>query len=165
MQRLSISLNLDELTLKRLSALQARFALACQATYKVAAGHNCFSRVALHHLAYRPVREAFADLGAQLVSNTIYVVSAAARGGVDKLKPESFGATLPVVLDRKTVSLSKNQLSLFTLEGRLRLNLKISVEVQELFESSELKEIHLQPNTKGFALVFFVKSVQPEMTF
>lgn len=165
MQRLSIALNLDESSFKRLSALQARFALACQATYKVATGYNCFSRVALHHLAYRPVREAFKDLGAQLVSNTIYLVSAAARGGADKLKPELFGSTLPVVLDRKTVSLSKNQLSLFTLEGRLRLNLKISLEVQELFESGELKEIHLQPNAKGFALVFFVKSVQTEVLF
>ena len=160
MQRLSIPLNLDEPGLKRLLALQVRFAQACQATYRVAVDHNCFSRVALHHLAYKQVREAFADLGAQLVSNAIYVVSATAKGGTYRLKPESFGAKLPVVFDRKTVSVSRNQISLFTLEGRLRLNLEISPEVQELFEGSELKEIHLQRNTKGFALVFFVKSLQ-----
>jgi hypothetical protein len=74
------------------------------------------------------------------------------------LKPEAFGDSLPVVLDRRTVSLTNGQLSLFTLEGRLRLNLKISPEVQQLFEGGELKEIHLQRGAQGFSLVFFVKS-------
>ena len=158
MQRLSIPLNLDEPGLRRLSALQARFAQACQATYQVATSHSCFSRIALHHLAYKPVREAFADLGAQLVSNAIYVVSAAAKSNPGQLKPESFGAALPVVLDRRTVSLTNGQISIFTLEGRLRLNLRISAEVQQLFEGGELKEIHLQRGAEGFSLVFFVKS-------
>ena len=158
MQRLSINLNLDQQGTDRLSALQARFAQACLATHGVASQHNCFSRVALHHLAYKPVREAFADLGAQLVSNAIYVVSAAAKNGAQALKPEAFGDSLPVVLDRRTVSLTNGQLSLFTLEGRLRLNLKISPEVQQLFEGGELKEIHLQRGAQGFSLVFFVKS-------
>ena len=167
MQRLSIPLNLDEPGLKRLLALQARFAQACQATYRVAADHNCFSRVALHHLAYKQVREAFADLGAQLVSNAIYVVSAAAKGGTDRLKPESFGGALPVVLDRRTVSLANGRLSIFTLEGRMKIQIQVSEELEASIRSLSLKEALLERRDQaqpGFSLTFFFKNVQAHAT-
>ncbi len=163
MQRLSIPLKLDEPGLKRLSALQARFAQACQATYKVAADHNCFSRVALHHLAYKSVREAFTDLGAQLVSNAIYVVSAAAKGGSDNLKPELFGRAMPVVLDRRTVSLTNGQLSIFTLEGRLKIQIRINPKLEQTIRNSTLKEALLERRDARFFLTFFLKHADQQV--
>ena len=163
MKRLSISLNLDETGLKRLSALQARFAQACLATYEVALANNCFSRVALHHLAYKHVREAFADLGAQLVSNAIYVVSAAMKGGSDKLKPESFSQTMPVVLDRRTVSLTNGQLSIFTLEGRLKIQIRINPKVEQTIRNSTLKEALLECRDARFFLTFFLKHADQQV--
>ncbi len=162
MQRLSIPLTLDESGLKRLSALQVRFAQACRATYEVAYANSCFSRVPLHHLAYKPVREAFADLGAQLVSNAIYVVSSAAKGGSDRLKPESFSHAMPVVLDRRTVSLTNGQLSIFTLEGRLRIQVRIRPELEQTIRNSTLKEALLERRDAQFFLTFILKHAEQQ---
>ena len=104
-----------------LSELQSELAKACNLIVPFARDNRCWNRVALHHLAYYPVREA-TNLGSQMVCNAIKAVADAYK--VLKLKKSDdipairFRETGSVHFDAWTYRLKDDAVSLYTLRGR-----------------------------------------------
>lgn len=153
---------------KSLGALQQLFADACNYLSPIARANRCWNRVALHHLAYKELRERFPQLGSQMACNVIYSVCRAAR--VIYQHPDSqwnvgknptaslpllhFLPESPVYFDRHTLSLKDGRLSLFTLEGRMHFQLDLSAEMQKRFREERLREIALRRHGKAYVLHF-----------
>ena len=141
----------------RLLALQALFAQACNALAPLVRDKRCWNRVTLHHLAYKSLREQFPQLGSQMACNVIYSVSRTsrhvfqhplspfhlARFAGKNLPLLSFADNCPVYFDRHTLSVKDQQLSMFTLDGRMKFQLALSVEAEAAFRGNKLKEIVL----------------------
>lgn len=104
-----------------LSDLQSEFAKACNLIVPFARDNRCWNRVALHHLAYYPVREA-TELGSQMVCNAVKAVADAYKvlklSRHDDVPVISFRETGSVHFDARTYRLTDDAVSLYTLEGR-----------------------------------------------
>ena len=165
---LRIPLNTSPEQRQRLLELQHEFARACNALAPVVQETRIWNRVALHHLAYRKLRESFPGIGSQMACNAIYSVSRAARlvfqtpGSpfhhtlmVDKPLPRlQFLETAPVYFDRHTLSIKAGQASLYTLDGRMRFQLALQPEQEAAFHQRKLLEASLQRRGEGFELQF-----------
>lgn len=144
---LRIPLNATPDQVERLHALQVGFAKVCNAIAPVVQQTKVWNRVALHHLTYRQLREQFPEMGSQMVCNAIYSVSRTgrlvyqhpaspfnlARLGDKPLPLLQFADTLPVYFDRHTLSVKAGQLSMFTLDGRMRFELALRPEDEASF--------------------------------
>lgn len=154
---------------QRLQALQQAFAQACNLLAPVVQQHRCWNRVALHHLAYRQLRQAVPQLGSQMVCNAIYSVCRAARLvyqhpaspfhvsrlGQRALPLLRFADDAPVYFDRHTLSVRPEGLSMFTLDGRLRFDLSLPPQLLQAFGVLRLREIVLNGQPDGsYALTF-----------
>jgi len=101
--------------------LQAEFAKACNLIVPFARDNRCWNRVALHHLAYYPVRET-TNLGSQMVCNALKAVADAYK--VLKLKKSDevptigFKSTGSIHFDARTYSIKEKAVSLYSLTGR-----------------------------------------------
>jgi hypothetical protein len=131
--------------------------------------------VALHHLHYRALRAQFPALGSQMVCNAIYAVSKMARLIYQHpqspfnpaLKPGAalpllrFADSCPVYFDRHTLSIKPGQLSLFTMDGRMRFDLTLEPEKLAVFEQAKLREIVLNERLdKVFELSFHLDTTE-----
>lgn len=151
-----------------MQALQAVFAEVCNALAPVVQQNRCWNRVTLHHLTYHALREQFPQIGSQMVCNAIYSVSRTCRlvlqgpnspwnvaknptAPIPRLK---FLPGSPVYFDRHTLSLKENQLSMYTLDGRMRFKLDLKPEDQGYFHQCKLREIVLSMTPKGYQLAF-----------
>lgn len=161
----------------RLLALQAAFARLCNALAPIVRDTRCWNRVALHHMAYKRLREQFPDIGSQMVCNAIYSVCRAsrlvyqhpkspfnvARLGERPLPLLRFADNCPVYFDRHTLSLKAGQLSMYTLDGRIRFQLSLRSEDEAAFHTQKLREIVLsQRGDGGFELLFSFAAVDGE---
>ena len=171
---LSVPLDAAPEQKSRLQALQLAFAQVCNALAPVVQQSHCWNRVALHHLMYRQLRERFPVMGSQMVCNAIYSVSRAARlvyqhpgspfcvgrggaAGTDVPLPRLvFLPSAPVFFDRHTLSMKQNQLSMYTLDGRMRFQLTLPAEQVALFERSRLREVVLSSRPDGQFVLAFV---------
>ncbi|MBX9935677.1 hypothetical protein [Giesbergeria anulus] len=172
---LRIPLNAAPEQVQRLQALQQGFAQVCNALAPLVQQTRIWNRVALHHLAYRQLRERFPEMGSQMVCNAIYSVSRScrlvfqhpnspfhlARLGDKPLPLLRFADTCPVYFDRHTLSLKAGQLSMFTLDGRMRFQLVLRPEDETAFHASKLREIVLARRADGIYELSFVL-VDPE---
>ena len=154
---LSIPLDTSLEQVQRLLALQQGFAQVCNALAAVVQQTRVWNRVALHHLTYRQMREQFPQMGSQMVCNAIYSVSRTCRMvfqhpqspfhlsrlGDKPLPLLRFADSCPVYFDRHTLSLKAGQLSMFTLDGRMRFQLALGAEADEAFQKRKLREIVL----------------------
>ena len=152
----------------RLLALQQAFAQVCNALAPLAQQTSCWNRVALHHMAYKRLRQQFPGLGSQMVCNAIYSVSRscrliyqhpkspfnAVRIAGKPLPKLQFLPQAPVYFDRHTLSLKDGQVSMFTLDGRMRFNLALSPENETRFRTGKLREIVLTSQAGPFSLSF-----------
>lgn len=157
----------------RLSALQTAFAEVCNALAPVVQQTRCWNRVGLHHLAYRSLRERFPQVGSQMVCNAIYSVSRTCRlvlqhpaspFNVAKLpgKPLpllKFLPSAPVYFDRHTLSIKAGQLSMYTLDGRMKFQLDLKPEDEQRFQQQKLREIVLAHGGQGYRLSFTFSDV------
>ena len=179
---LRIPLETTPAQVQRLLQLQQGFAQLCNALAPLVQQTRVWNRVALHHLAYRQLREAFPQMGSQMVCNAIYSVSRTCRLvfqspssplHLDKLGDRPlpllrFGANSPVYFDRHTLSIKAGQLSMFTLDGRMRFELALAPEVQQRFAQQKLREVVLQQGqasasgVPSFALVLLLVDHQQE---
>jgi hypothetical protein len=155
--------------LARLQALQLGFAQLCNALAPLVQSTRVWNRVALHHLAYRQLREQFPNMGSQMVCNAIYSVSRTCRmvfqhqGSplhLDKLgdKPLPllrFADSCPVYFDRHTLSLKNGVLSMFTLDGRMRFQLSLASGIEERFQTQKLHEVVLSRQANGTFMLSF----------
>jgi len=133
-----------------LSALAAEFAAACNAIVPFAVEHRCWNRVALHHLAYYPVREHLPLLGSQMVCQAIHRVANAykvlkANKGIAKDKPVPAITFRPtsVNFDQRTYTMKGDVLSLFTLSGRIKVPFACGKHQRNLLASGKAKEAKL----------------------
>jgi hypothetical protein len=154
----------------RLHALQQGFAQVCNALAPVVQQKRVWNRVALHHMAYRQLREQFPDMGSQMVCNAIYSVSRTcrivfqhpaspfhlSRLGDRPLPLLRFADTSPVYFDRHTLSLKAGQLSMFTLDGRMRFQLALKPQDEALFHERKLREVVLARSAEGVYGLSFV---------
>ncbi len=156
---------------ERLCVLQAEFARVCNALAPMVRDTRCWNRVALHHMAYKGLREQFPAMGSQMVCNAIYSVSRSsrlvyqhptspfnlARWGDKPLPLLRFLDVSPVYFDRHTLSVKDGRLSMYTLDGRMRFHLALGPEDEAAFHGSKLREIVL--NREGgntFVLSFWL---------
>jgi hypothetical protein len=156
----------------RLLALQAAFAEVCNALAPTVRETRCWNRVALHHMAYKSLREQFPAMGSQMVCNAIYSVCRTSRLvyqhpkspfnltrlGNKPLPLLRFADNCPVYFDRHTLSLKDGQLSLYTLDGRMRFQLALRAEDEAAFHEKKLREIVLSRRSDGeFELAFWLE--------
>jgi hypothetical protein len=165
-----IPLNASPEQAQRLLALQAAFAQACNALAPLVQQTRVWNRVALHHLAYKSLREKFPNLGSQMVCNAIYSVSRASRQiyqhpnspfNLSRFEGRAlpllnFADTCPVYFDRHTLSVKDGKLSMYTLDGRMRFDLALAPAAEAAFHERKLREIVLSRNAQQkFELCFF----------
>lgn len=170
-QFLSISLNPTPEQFQRLCGLQEEFARVCNALAPMVRETRCWNRVALHHMAYKALREQFPALGSQMVCNAIYAVCRSSRliyqhpaspFNVERMEGRSlpllrFLDTNPVYFDRHTLSIKEGRLSMYTLDGRMRFYLALSAADEAAFHGSKLREVVLMRNGQGgFGLSFWL---------
>lgn len=159
---------------ERLEALQKGFAQVCNALAPLVQQTRVWNRVALHHLAYRQLREQFPEMGSQMVCNAIYSVSRTSRlvfqqpaspfflgtWGDRPLPTLRFSDTCPVYFDRHTLSIKAGQLSMFTLDGRMRFQLELREQDEQAFHLRKLREVVLARRADGvFELSFLFAEV------
>jgi hypothetical protein len=174
---LRIPLNTTAEQLARLLALQTAFAQVCNALAPVVQQTKVWNRVALHHLMYRNLRDRFPDMGSQMVCNAIYSVSRTcrmifqhpqsplnlARLGDKPLPLVRFADNCPVYFDRHTLSVKAGQLSMYTLDGRMRFALALKPEDEASFKEKKLREIVMSRRADGlFELSFLFSDTQDE---
>ena len=166
---LRIPLHVEPEQVQRLQALQTGFARVCNALAPLVQQTKVWNRVALHHLAYRQLREQFPEMGSQMVCNAIYSVSRTgrlvfqhpqspfnlARLGDKPLPLLRFADSCPVYFDRHTLSLKAGQLSMFTLDGRMRFQLSLDAQDEQRFHELKMREIVLAGSVmNGYTLTF-----------
>ena len=166
---LSIPLDTSPEQVQQLQALQQGFAQVCNAVAGVVQQTRVWNRVALHHLTYRQLRERFPQMGSQMVCNAIYSVSRTCR--VVFQHPHSpfhlsrldgkplpllrFADSCPVYFDRHTLSIKGGQLSMFTLDGRMRFSITLGTQAESAFQTHKLREIVLaQAGGGSYSLSF-----------
>ena len=156
---------------ERLCVLQAEFARVCNALAPMVRDTRCWNRVALHHMAYKGLREQFPAMGSQMVCNAIYSVSRSsrlvyqhptspfnlARWGDKPLPLLRFLEVSPVYFDRHTLSVKDGRLSMYTLDGRMRFHLALGADDEAAFHGSKLREIVLtREGGNTFVLSFWL---------
>ena len=153
--RITLAPSLEQF--ERLCVLQAEFARVCNALAPMVRDTRCWNRVALHHMAYKTLREQFPAMGSQMVCNAIYSVCRSsrliyqhptspfnvARMGDRPLPLLRFLGTSPVYFDRHTLSVKDGRLSMYTLDGRMRFDLALSAADEAAFHGSKLREVVL----------------------
>jgi hypothetical protein len=158
----------------RLAALQVMFAAACNHLAPLVQQTRCWNRVALHHLAYKDLRERFPQLGSQMACNVIYSVSRACRTvyqgqgspfnisllGDRPLPMVRFEPNAPVYFDKHTLSIRDGQASMFTLDGRIRFRVALEAAAESRFRSDRLREISLTRRKGSFLLDLFFSEVE-----
>jgi len=173
---LRIALDTSPEQAAKLAQLQAAFAGACNALAPLVHDTRVWNRVALHHMAYKLLREQFPDIGSQMVCNAIYSVSRhcrllfqspgspfnVARLGDRPLPLLRFSERAPVYFDRHTLSLKAGQVSMYTLDGRMRFQLALRPEDEAAFHAGKLREIVLSQSAAGRFELTFVFSDQAE---
>ena len=172
---LRIPLNASPEQAQRLQELQRGFAQVCNALAPLVQQTRVWNRVALHHLTYRQLREQFPEMGSQMVCNAIYSVSRTARLvfqhpqspfnlarlGSKPLPVLRFADSCPVYFDRHTLSLKAGQLSMFTLDGRMRFQLALAAQDEARFHAQKLREIVLSRRRDGvYELAFMLAGDQ-----
>jgi hypothetical protein len=119
-------------------------------------------------MAYKPLREQFPQMGSQLVCNAIYAVSRhsrlvyqspdspfnIAKLGDKPLPRLHFNETSPVYFDRHTLSLKAGELSMYTLDGRMRFRIGLAAQDELKFRTNKVKEIVLTRSGERFELLF-----------
>jgi hypothetical protein len=171
-----VSLKTDPQQYLRLCELRKAFAQVCNCLTPEVQASRIWSRVTLHHLYYHSMRKRFPHLGSQMVCNAIYAVSKIAklvyqhpqspynigRRSDGMLPLLHFAETCPVYFDRHTLSIKADELSLFTMDGRMHFQLALSQLQRLIFESSKLREIALEERkNKRFELSFHLESEPP----
>ncbi len=174
---LRIPLNTSPEQLARLQALQVAFARVCNALAPTVKQTKVWNRVTLHHLMYRTLRDQFPEMGSQMVCNAIYSVSRTcrvvfqhpqspfnlARLGDKPLPLLRFSDNCPVYFDRHTLSVKAGQLSMYTLDGRMRFALALQPADEANFNEKKLREIVLSNRLNGgFELSFLFSDGQED---
>ena len=137
---LRVPLNATPEQVQRLHALQTGFARVCNALAPL-----------VHNAIYSVSRTA------RLVFQHPQSPFNLARLGDKPLPLLRFADSCPVYFDRHTLSLKAGQLSMFTLDGRMRFQLALAAQDEERFHTQKLREIVLSRRRDGvYELAFLL---------
>lgn len=143
---ISVRLEVTQEQSQQLLELQEAFLLACNQIVPLAVQHRCWNRVALHNLSYSKIRE-HSRLGSQMVCNAIFAVCKA-YSNKNILKEETvpvicFRKNRSVHFDRRTYTLKGDRLSLYTLNKRITVSMRMGAFQQHYFSMGSPKEAEL----------------------
>jgi len=143
---ISIKLAVDQKQAIQLSELRDEFAAACNQIVPLTIEHRCWNRVALHNFAYSKLRTV-SKLGSQMICNAIFSVCKAYKNRRipkgKKISVIQFHKNRSVHFDKRTYSLKGNVLSLYTLQGRIRVEMEMGSFQQTYFAAGIPKEAEL----------------------
>lgn len=143
---ISIPLETTKDQSEKLLGLQRAFHTACNNIVPAAVEHRCWNRVALHNLVYSKTRVT-SSLGSQMICNAIFAVCKAYKNKrllkEDTIPVIQFRKNRSVHFDKRTYSIKGHTLSLYTLEGRIRVQMRIGSFQKEYFENGIPKEAEL----------------------
>jgi IS605 OrfB family transposase len=139
---IAFKLNTSQSQANALCDLQAMFQAACNEAARAASETKERNRIRLHHACYRFLRKSFPKLGSQMCCNAIAKTSAALKA-LKKPREILFKHNCSVHFDKRTYSLKNDVLSLFTLQGRVRIALKISPFHRGFLDFGVIKEAEL----------------------
>jgi len=169
-----VVLNVQGDQFARLHKLQVAFAALCNDLAPFVSKQQCWNRVTLHHLKYRELRIKHPDIGSQMVCNAIYAVSKVSRlvyqhpaspfhvkkmvgRGLPIIK---FSPDCPVYFDSHTLTLNGQSLSMYTMDGRIKFELTLTLDQKELLATQRLTEITLSKCAEEqFMLTFYFSAV------
>lgn len=132
-----------------LAAMRAAYAEACNQLVPTVTEHRCWNRVALHNRAYSRLR-AQRHLGSQMTCNAIFSVCKAyqAQKALGRIKSD---APVPVIrfdrasvhYDKRTYTLKREAVSLYTLAGRITAPMRLGEHQRRILQSGKPKEAEL----------------------
>lgn len=132
-----------------LRALQHAYADACNRLVPIVREKRVWNRVALHNLAYSMLRSA-TPLGSQMCCNAIFSVCKAytaqkALGRIrkDREVPAIQFERASVHFDKRTYSIQGDSVSLYTLDGRIVVPMRMGEHQRRLLSSGKPKEAEL----------------------
>lgn len=159
---IAIKLSISDLQREALHELQELFEAACNQVSSVAFVEKERNRVRLHHMCYRSLRQSLPKLGSQMCCNAV-AKTAAALQAQKHPKQLLFKKGCSVHFDKRTYSLKKQTLSLFTPRGRIRVPLEISEFHKPFLDFGTPKEAELfcKGNRWFFHLVLDLPDVLP----
>jgi len=153
---------------KAFTELAQTFASVCNEITPYVQEKRVWNRVVLHHIVYYPMREAFPDLGSQMTCNAIKRVADAykvlkANKGIykDKPVPKITFSPKSVHFDKRTYSIKDHTLSLYTMSGRVKVEMAMGKHQSNLMAQGQPTEAELI-NRKGqwfFNLVLDIRDV------
>lgn len=144
----TVSIKLDVLKDQhpKLFYLREEFLFACNAIVPSVVEHRCWNRVALHNLVYSDIRSD-SRLGSQMVCNAIFAVCKAYKNrGILKgevVQKITFHKNRSVHFDKRTYSIKGDILSLYTLEGRIKVKMQMGPFQERYFLEGVPKEAEL----------------------
>lgn len=149
MRTASIRLGTTPEQAARFLALRAAYADACNTLVPVVREHRVWNRVALHQRAYAALR-AGTPLGSQMCCNAIFTVCKAytsqrklGRIPKDGDVPAIRFDRASVHFDKRTYRLQDDTVSLYTLDGRVTVALRLGAHQRRILECGTPKEAEL----------------------
>jgi len=131
---------------QHLVKLQDAYRWVCNQIVPNVIEKRCWNRVALHHLVYNTIRK-ISPLGSQMICNAIFSVCKAY-----KAKSVGQGEFIPVIqfhknrsvhFDHRTYTIKGNILSLYTLQGRIRIPMRMGPFQENYFSQGTPTEAEL----------------------
>ena len=163
---ISIKISVSEEQSERLHYLAEKYAWVCNIVARIAADNRCWNRVALHHLAYHPARET-TDLGSQMCCNAIKAVCQAYKA----IKPKKDKPVQAIDFkgssthfDKRTYSTKNGELSLYTVQGRIKVGMVIGSHQARLLDQGEPKEAELIYKKSSWYFNLVLDITTPEKT-
>lgn len=129
-----------------LQTLRNTYMDVCNAIVPSVVSHRCWNRVALHHLVYHQIRKQF-PLGSQMVCNALFAVCKAYKNKAltkdEEIPTIQFRKHRSIHFDKRTYKMKGTTLSLYTLEGRIQVEMKIGSFQQNYLSQGVFKEAEL----------------------
>ncbi|HSX12039.1 MAG TPA: hypothetical protein VLF61_00935, partial [Rhabdochlamydiaceae bacterium] len=143
---ISIRLETTKEQAQKLLDLREVFLSTCNALVPFVIQHRCWNRVALHNLSYSTMRKQF-PLGSQMVCNAIFSVCKAYQNRIilkeEEIPKIQFHKNRSVHFDKRTYSIKGDVLSLYTLEKRIKMKMKMGIFQEKYFSQGIPKEAEL----------------------
>ena len=143
---ISIRLEMIKEESKKLLALREAFLSVCNQLTQHVMENRCWNRIALHNLTYSKIR-AGSPLGSQMACNAIFAVCKAYKSRAivkDEAMPQiRFHKNRSVHFDKRTYTIKGDRLSLYTLDGRVTVKMRLGSFQQTYFSEGIPKEAEL----------------------
>ena len=164
-------LSANEAQTAKLVALQTAFATVCNVLAQTVQQTRCWNR-RFASSAYA-LRSAFPQMGSQMIvmpsircrallAGAQHPDSPWATAAAQRALPLCSSPSAPVYFDRHTISLKNNQLSMYTLDGRMHFQLGLKPRDEARFLQEKLREVVLARTSQGFRLSFLFSSTPGE---